>query len=258
MLAKRIIACLDVKNGMVVKGIQFNNHVIIGKIIELAQYYSQEGIDELVFYDIAASPEKKLLDIQWIVSIAEMINIPFSVAGGISSIRDAQEILSLGADKISINSPALKNPYLISKLADRFGVQCIVVGVDSWYDKVSKTYQVFQYTGNQNKSRVTNWKTVDWIKKIQKLGAGEIVLNTMNTDGMQNGYDIQQLKKIRKFCSVPLVASGGAGSMYDFLDVFKISKVDGALAASIFHNKSISILDLKNFLFNHGVTVRQC
>ncbi|VFP80994.1 Imidazole glycerol phosphate synthase subunit HisF [Buchnera aphidicola (Cinara kochiana kochiana)] len=258
MLAKRIIACLDVKNGMVVKGIQFNNHVIVGQILELAQYYSKEGIDELVFYDISASPKKKLLDIQWITSIAEIINIPFSVAGGISSINDAQEILSLGADKISINSPALKDPWLISKLADRFGVQCVVVGVDSWYDKANKMYQVFQYTGNQNKSRVTSWNTIDWIKKVQKLGAGEIVLNAMNTDGTQRGYDVRQLKKIRKCCSVPLIASGGAGNMYDFLDVFKISKVDGALAASIFHNKNISILDLKNFLFNHGVTIRQC
>ncbi|VFP78055.1 Imidazole glycerol phosphate synthase subunit HisF [Buchnera aphidicola (Cinara cuneomaculata)] len=258
MLAKRIIACLDVKDGMVVKGIQFNNHIVIGKIIELAKYYSQNGIDELVFYDISASPQKKLLDIQWITGIAEIINIPFSVAGGISSIHDAQQILSAGADKISINSSALNNPYLISKLADRFGVQCVVVGIDSWYDKVNKNYQIFQYTGDKYKSRVTHWKTVEWIKKVQKLGAGEIVLNTMNTDGTKKGYDVEQLKKIRDICLIPLIASGGAGNMYDFLDVFNISQVDGALAASIFHDKSISIVDLKNFLFNHGVTIRQC
>ncbi|VFP81371.1 imidazole glycerol phosphate synthase subunit HisF [Buchnera aphidicola] len=256
MLAKRIIACLDVKNGMVVKGIKFCNHTVIGKIIELVKYYSISGIDELVFYDISASPEKKLLDMKWITRIAELINIPFSVAGGISSVEDAKQVLSLGADKISINSPALHNPLLISKLADRFGVQCVVVGIDSWYDKIKKKYQVFQYTGNENKSHLTCWDTFNWVKKVQKLGAGEIVLNTMNTDGTKGGYDIEQLKKIREICSVPLIASGGAGCMNDFLNVFLIAKVDGALAASIFHNKFISVLDLKKFLFNKGVIIR--
>ncbi|VFP85674.1 Imidazole glycerol phosphate synthase subunit HisF [Buchnera aphidicola (Cinara pseudotaxifoliae)] len=258
MLAKRIIACLDVNKGVVVKGVKFNNHVIVGDILELAKYYSQEGIDELVFYDISASPEKKLLDIKWIARIAEIINIPFSVAGGISSVEDAELILSLGADKISINSPALLNPALISQLADRFGVQCIVVGIDSWYDKNSKTYHVFQYTGQKSKSRATLWKTVDWVKKVQKLGAGEIVLNTMNTDGMKNGYDIVQLQRIRDICSIPLVASGGAGDMYDFLNVFKYANVEGALAASIFHNKKVSIIDLKNFLSEKRVLIRRC
>ncbi|VFP87947.1 Imidazole glycerol phosphate synthase subunit HisF [Buchnera aphidicola (Cinara piceae)] len=258
MLAKRIIACLDVKNGMVIKGIKFRNHIIIGKIIELVKYYSTQGIDELVFYDISASPKKKLLDIKWIAKIAELINIPFSVAGGISSIEDAKQILALGADKISINSPALANPLLISKLADRFGVQCIVVGIDSWYDQINKKYQVFQYTGNEKKSHLTYWSTFDWVKKVQKLGAGEIVLNTMNTDGTKSGYDIKQLKKIRDICSIPLIASGGAGSMNDFLNVFEIAKVDGALAASIFHNKLISVIDLKRFLFTKGVIIRQC
>ncbi|WP_075433692.1 imidazole glycerol phosphate synthase subunit HisF [Buchnera aphidicola] len=258
MLAKRIIACLDVKRGMVVKGIRFQNHVIVGNVLELAKYYSRKGIDELVFYDIAASPKKKLLDVRWISRIAELINIPFSVAGGISSVEDAKLILSLGADKISINSPALKDPLLISKLADRFGVQCVVVGVDSWYNSTKGTYQVFQYTGNEDKCRSTQWKTSDWIKHIQQLGAGEIVLNTMNTDGTKAGYDIEQLNKIRNICSVPLIASGGAGSVYDFLNVFKISKVDGALAASIFHSKILSISKLKGFLLNQGVIIRQC
>lgn len=258
MLAKRIIACLDVNKGMVVKGIKFNNHVIVGNILELAKYYSQEGIDELVFYDISASPKKKLLDIKWIARIADIINIPFSVAGGISSVEDAELILSLGADKISINSPALLNPTLISRLADRFGVQCIVVGIDSWYDKNSKTYHVFQYTGQKSKSCATLWKTADWVKKVQQLGAGEIVLNTMNTDGMKNGYDIVQLQGIRDICSIPLVASGGAGNMYDFLNVFKYANVDGALAASVFHNKKVSIINLKNFLSEKGVLIRRC
>lgn len=258
MLAKRIIACLDVKNGIVVKGIQFRNHIAVGKIIELARHYSLQGIDELVFYDIAASPKKKLLDIKWIMKIAEIINIPFSVAGGISSVKDAQLILSLGADKISVNSPALNEPSLISRLADKFGVQCVVVGVDSWYDVIKKQYQVFKYTGNKHKFCSTSWNTLDWIKYVQKLGAGEIVLNAMNADGTKSGYDIKQLKKVCKICSVPIIASGGAGTMNDFLNVFQKSKVDGALAASVFHSQSINILKLKDFLFSQGVIIRKC
>ncbi|VAX76315.1 imidazole glycerol phosphate synthase subunit HisF [Buchnera aphidicola] len=258
MLAKRIIACLDVQNGVVVKGIQFRDHKIVGEILELAQYYSDNGIDELVFYDISASPEKKILDIKWITSISEIINIPFSVSGGIRSVEDARLILSLGADKISINSPALNDPTLISKLANRFGTQCVIVGIDSWYDEINKNYQVFKYTGNQYKCSSSSWKTMDWVKEVQKLGAGEIVLNTMNTDGKKTGYDINQLKEIRKICSVPLIASGGAGSVNDFFDVFRLTDVDGALAASVFHKKLISISSLKNFLAQKGVIVRKC
>ncbi|ABJ90547.1 imidazole glycerol phosphate synthase subunit HisF [Buchnera aphidicola] len=258
MLAKRIIACLDVKNGKVVKGIKFRNQIIIGEILDLAEYYSLNGIDELVFYDISASPKHELLDIKWISKIAEIINIPFSVAGGISSVKDAKLILSSGADKISINSSALKYPRLISDLVDRFGSQCIVVGVDSWFNIDKKKYQVYQYTGDEHKSIKTSWDTLEWIRYVQKLGAGEIVVNTMNTDGTREGYDIIQLKKIRRICTVPLIASGGAGKIDDFLNVFQIAKVDGALAASVFHKNIISISNLKNFLFNHGIRVRVC
>lgn len=258
MLAKRIIACLDIKDGYVVKGIQFKQHAIVGDIVQLAEFYSNEGADELVLYDIGASPSNSVVSKNWITRIAKVINIPFSVAGGISSVAEAEKILRLGADKISVNSPALLDPFFISRLADRFGSQCIVVGVDSWFNKITKKYGVFQYTGNEKKIFQTKWDTIDWIKKIQLLGAGEIVLNTMNTDGMQQGYDIKQLLEIRKVCKVPLIASGGAGTIYDFLSVFQRAKVDGALAASVFHKKIISINVLKDFLIKHGVEIRQC
>ncbi|WP_075431718.1 imidazole glycerol phosphate synthase subunit HisF [Buchnera aphidicola] len=258
MLAKRIIACLDIKDGYVVKGIQFKKHIIIGDIVQLAKFYSNEGIDELVLYDITASSQNRIVNKDWISRIAEVINIPFSVAGGINTIEEAAKILRLGADKISINSPALLDPFLISRLADRFGSQCVVVGVDSWFNKRKKKYEVFQYTGDSKKIFQTCWDTFDWIKKIQLLGAGEIVLNTMNTDGMQKGYDISQLSKVRKICKVPLIASGGAGDVRDFLFVFQKANVDGALAASVFHNKIISINILKDFLMHHGVEIRKC
>lgn len=258
MLAKRIISCLDIKDGFVVKGIQFRKHIVIGDIVKLAKFYSNSGIDELVLYDIKASSYNCLINKNWISRVAEVINIPFSVAGGINTIEDAAHILSLGADKISINSPALYDPSLISRLADRFGVQCVVVGVDSWFNKINDQYEVYQYTGNSKRICRTKWKTIDWIKKIQLLGAGEIVLNTMNTDGMKSGYDLTQISKIRRICHVPLIASGGAGKLIDFLHVFQKTHVDGALAASVFHKKIISIKQLKYFLINNGVEIRKC
>ncbi|MXP67333.1 imidazole glycerol phosphate synthase subunit HisF [Pantoea sp. Aalb] len=258
MLAKRIIACLDVYNGQVVKGIKFRNHEVIGDIISLAQRYSQEGIDELVFYDISASSNDSIVDKKWISQVAELINIPFCVAGGIKNEENATQILKFGADKISINSPALSNPNLITRLADRFGVQCIVVGIDSWFNKETNTYHVNQYTGNEIKTLVTQWETLDWIQEVQRLGAGEIVLNTMNQDGVCNGYDLIQLKIMRKVCKVPLIASGGAGNMQHFFDVFEQGKVDGALAASVFHKEIINIKKLKFFLINKGVEIRAC
>lgn len=258
MLAKRIIPCLDVKNGVVVKGIQFRDHRIIGNIIPLAEYYAKEGADELVFYDISASPDNKLVDKQWIEKIATVIDIPFCVAGGINSIRDVEDILKFGADKVSINSPAIKDPNLISRIADRFGVQCVVVGIDSWFDSIKKCYQVYQYTGDEHKIYKTNLETTSWIKKVQKLGAGEIVLNMMNQDGMNCGYDLSFLKKAREICNVPLIASGGAGKIEHFYDVFHHANVDGALAASVFHKKTIKIRTLKNFLLNQGIAIRVC
>lgn len=258
MLAKRLIACLDVKDGLVVKGIQFKQHEVVGDIIQLSKFYSDMCIDELVFYDISASSNNSILDNYWIKNIAKVINIPFTVAGGITSIKKAAKILALGADKISINSPALNNPSLIRELSNIFGKQCIVVGIDSWYNKINHDYEVFKYTGNNEKTEKTLWRTIDWIQKVQELGAGEIVLNCMNVDGVQNGFDIQQLKIMQSVCSVPLIASGGAGKMSDFLQVFLQSKVDGALAASVFHKKIISINTLKKFLFTRGVNIRKC
>ncbi|QIE01860.1 imidazole glycerol phosphate synthase subunit HisF [Buchnera aphidicola] len=258
MLAKRLIACLDVRNGVVVKGIKFKNHEIVGNIIPLAKRYAKEGIDELVFYDIAASVNNKLVSNHWIKKIAQVINIPFCVAGGIKNIQDVQNILSSGADKISINSSALIDPNLITKISNQFGVQCTVVGIDSFFDQKKKCYMVQQYTGDINKTYQTSWKTIDWVKEVQEKGAGEIVLNVMNHDGLQKGYDISHLQQIRKVCQVPLIASGGAGHLEHFYEALYYANTDGVLAASVFHKKIINIKILKNFLIKKGIEIREC
>ncbi len=258
MLAKRIIPCLDVRDGQVVKGVQFRNHEIIGDIVPLAKRYAEEGADELVFYDITASSDGRVVDKSWVSRVAEVIDIPFCVAGGIKTPEDAARILMFGADKISINSPALADPDLISRLADRFGVQCIVVGIDTWFDEQTGLYHVNQYTGDESRTRVTQWQTADWVTEVQKRGAGEIVLNMMNQDGVRNGYDIRQLKLIRERCHVPLIASGGAGTMQHFLEAFRETNIDGALAASVFHKQLINIAELKEFLRTHNVEIRSC
>ncbi|QCI19688.1 MAG: imidazole glycerol phosphate synthase subunit HisF [Buchnera aphidicola (Brevicoryne brassicae)] len=258
MLAKRIIACLDVSNGLVVKGVQFKNHEIIGDILPLSKCYANDGIDELVFYDITAATKNKLVDRTWIEKIAQIINIPFCVAGGIKSVDDAKNILSSGADKISINSSALNDPNLITKISERFGVQCTVVGIDSLYDESKKCYMVQQYTGDVNKTYQTNWKTFDWVKKVQEQGAGEIVLNMMNKDGLQEGYDLFQLSEIRSICKIPLIASGGAGNINHFYDALYYSNVDGVLAASVFHKNIVNIKLLKKFLIKKGIEIRTC
>ncbi|KJY94768.1 imidazole glycerol phosphate synthase subunit HisF [Pseudoalteromonas piscicida] len=257
MLSKRIIPCLDVKDGQVVKGVKFQGHEVVGDILDLAQRYSEAGADELVFYEISASVEKRLLDVNWVAEIARHIDIPFCVAGGIKSVADAARVLEQGADKISINSPAIARPELIKELHDEFGKQCVVVGVDSFYDKQTQEYLVYQLTGDPNAASRTRYKTQEWVKRVQDLGAGEIVLNCMNQDGVRNGYDIAQLSAIRALCKVPLIASGGAGSMQDFVDVFKQTNVDGALAASVFHKGVIDIPKLKQFLINNYVAARQ-
>lgn len=254
MLTKRIIACLDVKDGRVVKGTQFKNHKDMGDIIELAKHYSQNGIDELVFYDITASARKERISREWVSKVAKNINIPFCVAGGIKSEEDAAELLANGADKISINSPALNDPNLITRLAKSFGVQCVVVGIDSFKDE-NGNLKVFKYTGDENTSIHSGKSTIEWVKEVQNLGAGEIVLNMMNQDGVKNGYDLEQLVLIKKECKVPLIASGGAGKMEHFLEAFEIG-VDGALAASVFHQKIIDIKELKNYLKAKNVSVR--
>lgn len=256
MLAKRIIPCLDVKDGVVVKGVKFRNHEVMGDILSLAKRYCEEGADELVFYDITASSDGRSVSKEWVRRVAEQIDIPFAVAGGIRSVAEAAEVLAKGADKISINSPALSNPGLITELANEFGVQCVVIGIDSWYDEESGDYWVNQFTGDEKKTRRTQWKTLDWVREVQSLGAGEIVLNMMNQDGVRRGYDIEQLKKVREICKVPLIASGGAGAKEHFLEAFRDARVDGALAASVFHKRILSIGDLKAWLIGQGIEMR--
>ena len=257
MLAKRIIPCLDVRDGQVVKGVQCRNHEIIGDIVPLAQRYAQEGADELVFYDITASSDGRTVDKSWVERVAQVIDIPFCVAGGIKTIADAEQIFAFGADKISINSPALADPDLISRLAERFGVQAIVVGIDSWFEQETGKYWVNQYTGDEKRTRQTNWQLLDWVVEVQQRGAGEIVLNMMNQDGVCRGYDLAQLKLVRQACRVPLIASGGAGEMAHFRDVFIDAKVDGALAASVFHKQIIQIGELKRYLRQHNIEIRE-
>ena len=233
---------------------QFRNHRIVGDIIDLSERYCAAGADELVFYDITASPDGRSVDRSWVSRVAEVIDIPFCVAGGIRSVADAEEVLNKGADKISINSPALENPGLISDLARRFGSQCVVLGVDS--RDLDGNYSVYQYTGDPDKTTPTRRSTIDWVVEAQDRGAGEIVLNCMNQDGVREGYDIGQLQLVREKSLVPLIASGGAGEMQHFLDVFRMANVDGALAASVFHSAEIDIADLKRFLADHSVHIR--
>jgi len=230
MLAKRIIPCLDVRDGKVVKGVQFRNHEVVGEIEELATRYSQEGADELVFYDISASP------------------------GGIRSVADAESVLEKGADKISVNSPALQNPDLIDQLVKRFGTQCVVIGIDSFFD--GDTYRTYRNTGDESKSSDAGRQTLHWVEEVQDRGAGEIVLNCMNQDGVREGYDIDQLSSVRAKAVVPVIASGGAGAIDHFIDVFQQCDVSGALAASVFHKSLVGIDPLKQALVAANIVVR--
>jgi cyclase len=252
--ARRIIPCLDVRDGVVVKGVQFRNHEVVGDIVPLAQRYREEGADELVFYDITASVEGRAVDLDWIARVASQIDIPFSVAGGVRSVEQAADRLARGADKISINSPALETPGLIDEMAKRFGSQCVVVGIDS--RREDGELVVHQYTGDPTKSRATRRRTLEWIAEAQDRGAGEIVLNCMNEDGRRKGYDIDQLAAAREISKIPLIASGGAGAVEHFRDVFQKADVSGALAASVFHKAVIAIPDLKSYLISCGIEVR--
>ena len=222
--------------------------------MELAQRYRNEGADELVFYDITASPDGRSVDRQWVSRVAAVIDIPFCVAGGIRSIADAEEVLNKGADKISINTPALEDPGLITRLARRFGTQCVVLGVDS--REQGGSYHVYQYTGDPDKTAAAERLTTEWIREALDRGAGEVVLNCMNQDGVRKGYDCEQLQTVREVCTVPLIASGGAGAIEHFRDVFRIANVDGALAASVFHSAEIDVRDLKAYLGSEGIEVR--
>ncbi|MCC5794183.1 MAG: imidazole glycerol phosphate synthase subunit HisF [Chromatiales bacterium] len=255
MLARRIIPCLDVRDGQVVKGVRFRDHEVVGDIMELARRYRDEGADELVFYDITASPEGRSVDRRWVSEVASVLDIPFCVAGGIRSIADAEEVLNFGADKISVNSPALQDPGLINELARRFGTQCVVIGIDSF--ESGGEYQVYQYTGDPDRTRDSGRRTSDWVREVQLRGAGEVVLNCMNQDGVREGYDIEQLTRVRRLCNVPLIASGGAGSAMHFADVFRKAAVDGALAASVFHKRILGIPALKDYLHDQGIEVRR-
>jgi cyclase len=254
MITKRIIPCLDVKNNKVVKGIQFKNHEIVGSIVDLAEKYSNDGADELVFYDISASTHGSVVNKNWISKIAEVINIPFCVAGGIKTLEDAKQILNLGADKISINTPALNNPHLISELSNSFGSQCVVIGMD--IKIIDAEAYLFAKTGSERTAFCTNKKALDWLQEVQDLGAGEVVINAMGKDGVRDGYDIELLQSLETKCSIPMIASGGAGGPDDFINVFEQTNVDGALAAGIFHRNEFSIGQIKKALKTNKVNVR--
>jgi imidazole glycerol-phosphate synthase subunit HisF len=234
--------------------VRFRDHRIVGGILDLAGRYRDEGADELVFYDISASPEGRSVDKSWVRRVARILDIPFCVAGGIRSVEEAEEVLASGAEKVSINSPALARPDLINALSERFGAQCVVVGIDS--QTVEDGFRVQQFTGDSARSRDTFRDTLDWVREAQRRGAGEIVLNCMASDGVRNGYDIAQLRAVRAVCRVPLVASGGAGATEHFSQVFQRADVDAALAASVFHSGEIAIPDLKKRLRADGIEVR--
>lgn len=254
MLARRIIPCLDVMGGRVVKGVQFRGHEDVGSIVDLALKYADAGADELVFYDITASVDARTVSTGWINKVSGLLDIPFCVAGGITSLEAARARLEAGADKISVNSPALMHPGLIDELVNAFGRQCIVVGVDSFEGE--GTYRVKSHTGCAAATRETGRLTLDWIVEATARGAGEIVLNCMNKDGVRTGYDVAQLRAVRAICPVPLIASGGAGTVDHFVDVFKQADVDGALAASVFHKNTLPIPALKSELKSKGIEIR--
>jgi cyclase len=243
-----------VREGRVVKGVRFRDHRIVGDILDLALRYRDDGADELVFYDIAASPEDRSVDRSWVSRVARILDIPFCVAGGIRSVADAEQVLASGAEKISVNSPALEDPELIDALSERFGAQCVVIGIDS--QTAGSEYRVQQFTGDSKRMRDAARHTLDWVLEVQRRGAGEIVLNCMASDGVRQGYDIPQLRAARALCRVPLVASGGAGTVRHFAEVFQAAEVDAALAASVFHSGEIAIPDLKRQLRADGIEVR--
>ena len=255
-VARRIVPCLDVRDGQVVKGVRFRDHRVMGDIIELAARYRDQGADELVFYDITASPQGRSVDVEWVRRVSETIDIPFCVAGGIRSVESAGQVLAQGADKISINTPALEDPGLIDRLVRAFGSQCVVIGVDSIADQGA--YTVRSHTGDPDRMRTPGRQTMDWLREVVERGAGEVVLNCMSADGTRAGYDIEQLRAARKLLPIPLVASGGAGSPDHFIAVFRQADVDAALAATVFHSGQIPIPQLKNTLAEAGIEVRPC
>ena len=250
MLTKRIIPCLDIKDGRTVKGVNFENIRDAGDPVELAINYAKQGADELVFLDITATNEKRKTLSELVTRIAKHINIPFTVGGGISSVEDVSVLLNAGADKISINSSAVKNPKLINELANQFGSQCIVLAIDTKFE--SDEWFVYLNGGRIK----TDIKTLDWAKQAVELGAGEILLTSMNNDGTKNGFALDITKTISEAVNVPVIASGGAGTIEHFSDVFINGRADAALAASVFHYKEIEIPELKKYLKNKNIEVR--
>lgn len=250
MLTKRIIPCLDIKNGRTVKGVNFVGLRDAGDPVELADRYSKEGADELVFLDITATKERRKTLVEMVEKVARRVNIPFTVGGGISSIEDVNILLRAGADKISINSSAVKNPQLINDLANKFGSQCVVLAVDA--KLINGEWKVFLVGGRVE----TELNLFDWVKEGVERGAGEILFTSMNNDGTKNGFANDALKRLSEIVNVPIIASGGAGTVQHFIDTFKEGKSDAALAASVFHFKEIEIVDLKNALAKENIKVR--
>ncbi|MGD6968426.1 imidazole glycerol phosphate synthase subunit HisF [Rossellomorea vietnamensis] len=252
MLTKRIIPCLDVKEGRVVKGVSFVELRDAGDPVQLAKFYDEQGADELVFLDISASHEGRKTMIDVVKEVASELAIPFTVGGGINSVEDMKNILRSGADKVSLNTAAVLRPELISEGAAYFGSQCIVVAIDAKYDEESETWKVFTHGGR----KVTEKDAVSWAKEAEKLGAGEILLTSMDSDGVKNGFNLPLTKAVSEAVSIPVIASGGAGNAEHFEDIFKNGKADAALAASIFHYKETSVGQVKEFLRGKEVVVR--
>lgn len=252
MITKRIIPCLDVKDGRVVKGVNFLGLNDVSDPVKLAQYYSENGADELVFYDITASAEERALFTDILTRVAETIFIPLTVGGGINTLDDFDRVLKCGADKVSVNSGAIRNPALIGEAAKRYGDQCVVLSVD--VKRVNGVFHVFAKGGRED----TGLDALDWIKRGVDAGAGEIVLNSIDTDGVKQGFDLPMLRAVCEIVGVPVIASGGAGGVKDFVTLFReLPKVDAGLAASIFHFGEVRIPDLKQALFEAGITVRR-
>lgn len=252
MLTKRIIPCLDVKEGRVVKGIQFVQLRDAGDPVELARFYDEQGADELVFLDISASVEGRKTMVEVVRSVASELAIPFTVGGGINSLEDMKRILRAGADKVSLNTAAVNNPRLIENGAKFFGSQCIVVAIDAKFDSEIGTWRVYTHGGRTP----TDWKVIEWAKEAAELGAGEILLTSMDSDGEKNGFDLSLTKAVSEAVTIPVIASGGAGNAQHFADAFLEGKADAALAASIFHYKETSVAEVKAYLKEKGVPVR--